>query len=37
MLIGKLREVGEFEARFIYDRLSKGKIEKSAEGGYIGS
>jgi len=36
MLIGKLSEVAEFEGRFIYERLSKGKREKSAEGGYIG-
>jgi len=25
MLIGKLSEVAEFEGRFIYERLSKGK------------
>ncbi len=36
MLIGKLSEVAEFEGKFIYERLSKGKREKSAEGGYIG-
>lgn len=31
-----MSSVAEFEGRLIYERLSKGKIEKASEGGYIG-
>jgi len=31
-----MSSVAEFEGRLIYERLSKGKREKAAEGGYIG-
>jgi len=31
-----MSSVAEFEGRLIYERLSKGKRKKAAEGGYIG-